>query len=152
MKFRMLCWVVVLLTFVACGKSHEQKQAEEELHKAVMELHDEIMVQQKEMNQLNNYLSARVNKYGDYPNSTQMASVLILMDSTETAMRDWMRNYRKYDPQKPHDEVMRALKNDQAILLKIKADTEKAIQLGKDSYDDHEQFLKKKKYSIYKEK
>lgn len=150
MFFRSLYFLVSLFGYglfilCACGKSEDQKKAEENLHQAVMQLHDEIMVQQKTMKEFGHWLSARVNKYSEYPKREEMVTALALIDSAKTSMQAWMKTYRKYDANKPHNEVMQSLNADKNALLKIKADTEKAIQLAQTAYEDHERFLKEYK-------
>jgi hypothetical protein len=153
MKTRMF-WIMglALMIVMACGKSADQKKAEADLNTDVMKLHDDLMTMQKDLDGLDGQLDAALAKHNelakDKANIKKMGDHIAdditaakgLTAAAKEGMGNWMKGFKKYDPSKPHEEVMKQLKADKDALTKVKTDMEGASAASRKAIDDHAKF------------
>jgi hypothetical protein len=161
MKTRMfLIMGLAMMVVMACGKSADQLKAETDLNAKVMKLHDDLMAMQKDLDGLDGQLDAAAAKHeelakdktmakkiGDHK-ANDIAAAMGQIAAAKEAMSVWMTGFKKYDPKKPHEEVMKQLKADEENLTKVKTDMEGASTAAKSAIEVHAKFaesLKTKK-------
>ncbi len=153
MKTRMMIVAVLaVFTVMACGKGKDLLDKEKALNTEVMKLHDDLMAMQKELDGLNAQLDATLNKHNELAKDKALAKKIGdhkadditaakgLIATAKDGMSAWMKGFKKYDPAKPHEEVMKQLNADKAALTKVKSDMETASDVGKKAVDDHAKF------------
>lgn len=153
MKTRMLMVAVLaVFTVVACGKGKDLLDKEKALNTEVMKLHDDLMAMQKDLDVLDTELSATITKHEELAKDKALAKKIGdhkadditaakgLIAAAKEGMSAWMNGFKKYDPNKPHEEVMKQLKADIEALTKIKTDMVAASEAGKKAIDDHAKF------------
>lgn len=153
MKTRMLIVAVLaLFTVIACGKGKELLDKEKALNTEVMKLHDDLMAMQKELDGLDGQLDATLNKHNELAKDKvygkklgdhkfdDITAAKGLITTAKEGMSAWMKGFKKYDPAKPHEEVMKQLNTDKDALTKVKADMEAASAAGKKAVEDHTKF------------
>lgn len=153
MKSRMFFITIVsLMVVMACGKSKDLLEKEKALNAEVMKLHDDLMAMQKELDGLDAQLDAALNQHNELAKEKSLAKKIVghnadditaakgLITVAKAGMSTWMKGFKKYDPNKPHEEVMKNLNADKDALTKIKADMEAASAAGKKAVEDHAKF------------
>ncbi len=153
MKTRVLIVVVLaIFTFMACGKSKDLIEKEKILNTEVMKLHDDLMAMQKELDGLDVQLDAALTRHNELAkdkalakktgnhNADDIIAAKGMISTAKEGMSAWMKGFKKYDPNKPHEEVMKSLKADIDALMKIKSDMEAASSAGKKAVEDHATF------------
>lgn len=147
MLILLLCAAVI---FVGCGKSAEEKKLETDLNAEIMKAHDYSMATVDKIKDLlpaidqalakHDELSAKFRKQTAGHSADDLNAVKEQLASAKVAMDKWMKEFKPYDENMNHVEVMAKLAKDKEELAKVNAAAVAAVGKAEEVVDLHKKF------------
>lgn len=151
--FVLLLLSASLLMLEGCGKSTEQKVAEERLNAQVMKLHEHLMEDMAEIRDLNAAIDIELANHDrlalQYPKdlagrtADDLISARKMLLAAKSEMTKWISGYRPYDDSMNHDTVMTKLSSDTEALRDIQKSIESAKNTANGAIESHRQLSEK---------
>jgi hypothetical protein len=141
-----------LLLFVAaalagCGKSDELKKVESDLNAEIQKVHIKQMATMKVLDSLSTALEVTMAKHTElvakFPKAVEghtaddIAAAKTRIADAKTAMDNWMKSYKPYDAEQPHEQVMAHLNKDMEGLMGMQTQVDAAMKGASDVITAH---------------
>jgi hypothetical protein len=146
MKSRMLM-LFLAAALVGCGKSAEFKKVEADLNQEIQKVHMKQMATMKVLDSLTTSLDVAIAKHTElvakYPKAVEghtaddIAAAKAGIADARTAMDNWMKSYKPYDENQPHEQVMGQLNKDMEGLMGMQTRIDAAIKSASDAINAH---------------
>ena len=143
--------VAVALLLAGCGKSDAQRALETGLNDEITKMHDAGMGLYNQAKDLTGQIDAAIashdslaNKYAKKFTGHSADDLRAAKDKVTAAMASmdaWMKDFKPYDPEVPHEQVLVSLNKTKDDVMKVKADLEGAIGGAMASMDAHKAFV-----------
>lgn len=147
MKKLLSCLAVASLLLAGCGKTADQKKLESDLNDQVQKLHDVGMSKMSQLADFSTQIDKALAKHDSlakaYPKQFAAHPVDDLKAAGEaiaaakTSMATWMKAYKKFDPEAPHEANMAKLNKDVTELTKLNGTIESAVTGATNALDSH---------------
>jgi hemerythrin len=139
--------VAVAVLLAGCGKSEEMKKIETALNTEVTAKHDEMMKSMAGLEDLTAQITTAVAKHDElvakFPKLTTGHTTADLVAAQEkitaakTAMEEWMKGFKPYDPEGKHEEVVAGLTATKDALAGMEKQFTEAMTVAKDALASH---------------
>jgi hypothetical protein len=139
--------IAVAVLVAGCGKSAEMKKIESALNTDVMTKHDALMKSMSGLDELTAQITTAVTKHDElvakFPkltkghNSADLVAAQEKITAAKSAMDEWMKGFKPYDPQGKHEEVVAGLTSANDALTAIEKQFGDATVSAKDAIASH---------------
>ncbi len=143
-------FLVLSFLLISCGKTEQQKQAESDLNKRLMQMHDAGMTKMREAASLSSQLDSALTLHDSlaakFPKETaghdsrDIAEAKQKLASARSAMGAWMAAHKPYNVNAKHDEAMTQLNAEIAELTKVGQQLDTAIVDVTGTVENHRKF------------
>lgn len=151
MKYTIIATLVaVALLLVGCGKSDVQKKLETELNDQIAKLHDAGMSTYNQAKELTGQIEAAIamhdslgKKHAKQFEAHSSADLVAAKDKIVAAvasMDTWMKEFKPYDPEQPHEQVLLSLNKAKDDAMTMKTALENAVNEASSSLAAHKAF------------
>jgi hypothetical protein len=134
MRYVKVVLLVALFLMIGCGKSDEQKKAEEDLNSQIMKLHDYSMASMDKIEQLQTTIDSVIalteaagKARVDQTVVSGLRSGKSALENAASDMDKWMEEYRPYDQTRDHAAVMEELTKEKERLARATSNALAAI-------------------------
>lgn len=141
--FALTLVVAVAVLLAGCGKSEEMKKIESALNTEVMTKHDALMKAASGLDELSAQINtaaakqkelvAKLPKYTAGMTTTDLTAAQEKINAAKSAMEEWMKGFKPYDPQGKHEEVVAGLTSAKDALTAIEKQFTDATAMAKDA-------------------
>ena len=115
--------VAVAVLLAGCGKSEEMKKIETALNTEVMAKHDELV--------------AKYPKETTGHTTADLVAAQEKITAAKTAMEEWMKGFKPYDPEGKHEAVVAGLTATKDALAGLEKQFAEATTAAKDALASH---------------
>lgn len=136
MKSRFLVFALAFAV-LGCGKTAEQKKLEADLNAEIQKVHAKQMSSMKVLDSLLASLDATVARHDSlakrWPkevaghSTDDITAARAGIAGAKAAMDSWMKGYKPYDPELPHEQAMAALNKDMQSLMGLQTEIDGAM-------------------------
>lgn len=150
MRTLLVLTAAVAIALAGCGKSADQKKLESDLNAAINKAHEDEMASMKVLDSLasavdaataqHNELAAKYAKLATGHTADDLTSALDKIASAKKTMQEWMKAYRPYDENAPHEEAMAKLNKDMQDLMAVKTQMDEAMKSASTAVTAHTKF------------
>lgn len=115
----------MLLAVFACDQN---KKEQEQLHKEVMDVHDEVMPEMGALRKLSKGIQSRLDSLEsndekiDSKLKRKMQEATKNLEKAHESMMEWMRQFEQIKEGTPHGEVLKCLKEQKQLIEKVRDD------------------------------
>lgn len=145
--FALTLVIAVAVLLAGCGKSEEMKKIESALNTEVMTKHDGLMKAMSGLDELSGQINAAVAKHDELVaklpkytagmTSTDLTAAQEKITAAKSAMDEWMKGFKPYDPKGKHEEVVAGLTSAKDALTTIEKQFGDATAMAKDAVASH---------------
>jgi hypothetical protein len=145
--FALTLIIAVAVLVAGCGKSAEMKKIESALNTEVMTKHDALMKSMSGLDELSAQITTAVAKHDElvakFPKytaghtSADLTAAQEKITAAKSAMVEWMKGFKPYDPQGKHEEIVAGLTVTKDALTVIEKQFDDATAMGKDALAGH---------------
>lgn len=146
MKSRWLL-LVVAAALIGCGKSADMKKLESDLNAEILKVHEKQMASMKVLDSLTASLDATAAAHAElaakFPkaladhSADDIAAAKDQIAGAKSAMDAWMKAYKPYDENLPHEQVMAQLNKDMEGLMGIQTQLDAVMKGASDVITGH---------------
>lgn len=151
MKYGIIVAFLAVAVLVAgCGKSDMQKKLEADLYAEVNTLHDAGMSTYKQAQDLagqidgaianHNAMAAKYVKQFAGHSADDLTAAKEKLATVIGSMDSWMKEFKPYDPEAPHEQVLTALGKNKEELTSMNTQLAEAVKSAMGALDAHKMF------------
>ncbi|HUI66187.1 MAG TPA: hypothetical protein VL126_15190 [Bacteroidota bacterium] len=142
--------VAIGILLGGCGKSDELKKLEASLYGAVGKMHDDGMILMSKGSAMSGKLDQAIAMIDSlakkYPkqfaghNTDDLKDAKAKLDTATSSMKQWMADYKPYDENMGHEEVMAQLSKAKDGITKVKSDFQSALSAASTALENEKAF------------
>jgi hypothetical protein len=142
--------LAVAVLLAGCGKSDMQKKLETELNDEITKLHDGAMTTYNQAKDLTSQIDAAMANHTEMAakyakqfaghSSDDLVATKDKLGATIASMDSWMKEFKPYDPEMPHEQVLTSLTKGKDDIMKMKTDLEASVSEAMGVLDAHKTF------------
>lgn len=142
--------VAVAVLLAGCGKSDLQQKLETDLSAEITTLHDGAMATYTQAKDLAGQLDAALANHNEMAatyakqfaghSADDITAAKEKLAAAVTSMDTWMKEFKPYDPEMPHEQVLTTLTKSKDDVLKMKGELESAVSGAMSTLDAHRTF------------
>lgn len=142
--------LAVALLLAGCGKSELQTKLETELSDQITKLHDGAMATYNQAKDLTTQLDAALVSHNELAakhakqfaghSADDITAAKEKLTAAIASMDTWMKEFKPYNPEMPHEQVITTLTKSKDDALKMKDELESAVSGALSTLDAHKTF------------
>jgi len=162
MRSLLVLTAALAIVLAGCGKSADQRKLESDLNAAITKAHDEQMASVKVLDSLTSAIEAATARHNEIAakyaklvtghTADDLTAALAKIASAKKSMDEWMKAYRPYDENAPHETAMAKLNKDMQDLMAVKMQIDGALKSASAAVTDHTKFADELMAKVAKKK
>jgi PBP1b-binding outer membrane lipoprotein LpoB len=142
--------LAVAVLLAGCGKSEMQTKLETELNDEITKLHDGAMATYNQAKDLTAEIDAAMANHTEMAakyakqfaghSSDDLVAAKDKLAATVASMDAWMKEFKPYDPEMPHEQVIASLTKSKDDVMKMKTELETSVSEAMGVLNSHKTF------------